>query len=140
MTDRMRQIKEYFKADALGEYMGIELVEVREGSATARMKVRKEHFNAFGMVHGAAIFALADCAFAAASNSHGRISVALNASISFLRPAGHGTLTARASEVSCSRKIATYRIDVTDQADRPVAVFQGMVYRKRDVIPGQAGH
>lgn len=44
--------------------------------------------------------------------------------------AKEGTLFAEAREISCSRKIASYVIDVTDKTGEKTAVFQGMVYRK----------
>ena len=46
------------------------------------------------------------------------------------KKAKEGTLFAEAREVSCSRKIASYAIDVTDKTGEKTAVFQGMVYRK----------
>ena len=132
----MEHIREYFKQDALAAHLGIELLDVSEGRAVARMEVRDHHFNSFGIVHGAAVFALADFAFAAASNSHGTIAVALSATICFLRPGGRGVLTATADEVARSNRIGTYTIRVADEAGETVALFQGMVYRKRDPIPG----
>jgi acyl-CoA thioesterase len=130
----MEGLKQYFDKDALAKHLGIELVEISAGAAVARMPVRPHHLNSHGMVHGAAIFALADFAFAAASNSHGTVAVALSASILFVKAGGPGTLTARASEVSMSPKIGTYAITVTDDSGDIVASFQGQVYRKRDPI------
>jgi len=130
----MEHLRKYFERDALAAHLGIELVEVSPGRAVARMPVRDHHLNSHGIVHGAAIFALADFAFAAASNSHGTVAVALNASISFLKAGGPGTLTAEATEVAKSHKIGTYAITITDDDHDRVAVFQGMVYRKRDAI------
>ena len=130
----MEAIKKFFKRDALAGHLGIELAEVSPGRAVARMPVRDFHLNHVGIVHGGAIFALADLAFAAASNAHGTVAVALNADICFVKPGGPGTLTATAREVALGNKVGTYAIDVTDDAGETVAVFQGMVYRKRDQI------
>lgn len=94
------------------------------------MQLRDHHLNSLGTVHGGAIFALADFAFAAASNSHGTVAVALNATISFVKAASTGVLTAEAAEISVSRKIGTYTVNVTDESGQIVAVFQGMAYRK----------
>jgi acyl-CoA thioesterase len=47
------------------------------GRAQAKMTLQPHHCNALGTVHGGAIFTLADFAFAAASNSHGTVAVAL---------------------------------------------------------------
>ena len=130
----MDPMKDFFRRDALAAHLGIELLEVAPGRAVAQLAVRDCHRNSVGLVHGAAMFALADFAFAAASNAHGTVAVALNANICFLRPPAGGTLTASASEVSLGRTVATYAIDVTDDSGRKAAVFQGMVFRKGDAI------
>ena len=95
------------------------------------MTIRPEHLNGVGVVHGGAIFALADAAFAAASNSEGRVAVAININISYLRGAKEGVLTARATEVNPDKRIGSYRVDVTDEEGQAVAVFQGLVYRMK---------
>ena len=87
------------------------------------------------IVHGGAIFTLADLVFAAASNSHGNVAVAINVTISYLKAAAGGTLTAEAREVSRNRKLATYSIRIRDDSGDLVASFQGMVYRKKDKFP-----
>ena len=130
----MEDIREYFRQDALAKHLGIDLADVSPGSAVAKMAVRDIHRNSHGTVHGGAIFTLADFAFAAASNSHGTVAVALNAGINFTRPASAGVLTATASEVSCGRTVATYSVTVTDDAGKTVALFQGMVFRKGEPV------
>jgi acyl-CoA thioesterase len=127
----MDKAKELLSKDAFAKHNGIELVEIGPGTAKAVMTVGKEHLNGVGIVHGAAIFSLADFAFAAASNSHGTVAVAINANISFVKAATQGTLTADAKEQSINPKLATYLIDVTDDEGELVATFQGMVYRKK---------
>ncbi len=127
-------IKKFFKGDRLAEYLGIELVDVSEGSAVSRMEVRDEHMNGIGTVHGGAIFTLADFTFAVAANSHGRVTVAINVSISFMKAATSGTLTAVAKEVSLNPRIASYTVNVCDDEGDLVAIFQGMAYRKKDKI------
>ena len=127
-------IKKFFKGDRLAEYLGIELVEVSMGKAVARMEVKEEHLNGINTVHGGAIFTLADFAFAVAANSHGRVTVAINVSISFMKAATSGTLTAIANEISLNPKIATYTVNICNEDDELIAIFQGLAYRKRDKI------
>jgi acyl-CoA thioesterase len=127
-------IKKFFKGDRLAEYLGIELVDVSEGGAVSRMEVREEHMNGIGTVHGGAIFTLADFTFAVAANSHGRVTVAINVSISFMKAATSGTLTAVAKEVSLNPRIASYTVNVCDDEGDLVAIFQGMAYRKKNKI------
>jgi len=129
-------LKEFFKNDRFAASVGIELLEMAKGRARAKMDIRKDHFNAVNIVHGAAIFTLADLVFAVAANTHGNMAVAVNAHISYLKAAGEGTRTlfAEATEVALNFKLASYTVQVTDDRDDLIAIFQGMVYRKRDKL------
>ncbi len=127
-------IKKFFKGDRLAKYLGIELVEVSMGKAIAKMEIRKEHLNGINTVHGGAIFTLADFAFAVAANSHGRVTVAINVSISFMKASTNGTLTAVANEISLNPKLATYTVNICNDDGELIAIFQGLAYRKRDKI------
>ncbi len=128
------KIKEFFKGDKLAEYLGIELIDVSKGKAIAKMVVKDEHLNGISTVHGGAIFTLADFTFAVAANSHGRVTVAINANISFMKAVTHGTLTAVAREVSLNPKIASYTVNICNDEGELIAIFQGLAYRKRDKI------
>ncbi len=130
----MQAIWDFFKNDRFAQHSGIELLEIAPGRAKAKMTITDAHRNGVNVVHGGAIFTLADLAFAAASNSHGTVAVAINASIWFVKAGTQGTLFADAKEVSCNPKLATYSIRVTDDAGEIVALFEGMVYRKKDQI------
>ncbi len=130
----MQAIWEFFKNDRFARHSGIELLEIAEGRAKAKMVITDQHLNGVNLVHGGAIFTLADLVFAAASNSHGTVAVAINASIWFVTAAKQGTLYAEANEVSCNPKLATYSIKVTSEAGEIIALFEGMVYRKKDQI------
>lgn len=117
--------------DLFARHVGIEIIEVAPGSASARLEIQKHHLNGVGLTQGGVVFTLADLVFAAASNSYGPVAVAINASISFLKATSTGAvLTAEAKEVSRNRKLASYTIHVTDETGDLVAVFQGMVYIK----------
>ncbi len=133
--DEMNDIKRYFSEnDLFALHNSIELLEVEEGRALARMKIEPFHFNAAGTVHGGAIFTLADFAFAVASNSHGRLAMGISTSVNFVKAAVKGTLYAEATEQSLNPKLATYSVMVTDDEKGTVAIFQGMVYRKKETI------
>ncbi|MBP8645713.1 MAG: PaaI family thioesterase [Syntrophobacteraceae bacterium] len=129
-----RGIKKCFERDRFARYVGVELVEVSEGKAVARMKIQEHHLNGVGIVHGAAIFSLADLAFAGAANSHGTVAVAINVNISFLKAVSQGMLVARAEEISRNPKLGIYSIRVTNEEDELIATFEGMVYRKKDSL------
>ena len=119
--------------DVFAKFVGIELVEVQKGKAVTSLKINENHMNGINIAHGAAVFALADYAFAAASNSHGITAVALNVSISYIKAVQCGTiLRATATEISANSKIANYMINVTDEQENIIAVFNGMAYRKKN--------
>ena len=122
--------KKFLHDDKFALHAGIELLEVKSGTAKVRMEVKPFHINGVGLVHGGALFTLADFAFAAAANSHEEVAVAINASISYLKGVKAGTLYAEAEEISNSRKISVYSIRVTDDAGQLIAMFQGMAYKK----------
>lgn len=118
--------------DPFVRHMGINLVEVRPGYARAIMEVREYMINFHGVTHGGAVFALADAAFAAASNSHAYQAVALNININFLAVTGVGdTLTATAVEQKVGNRTGLYSLEVKNQAGEVVAFAQGLAYRKR---------
>ena len=65
----MKAIKEFFKGDQFAARNNIELLEVANGNARAKMTLHPYHLNGLGTVHGGAIFTLGDFVFAAACNS-----------------------------------------------------------------------
>ncbi len=127
-------LNRFFKRDKFAEYNGIRLLEAADGHARSSMEVTPQHLNGLGIVHGGALFTLADFTFAAASNSRGNVAVAINANISYVKAVSSGLLFADAREISVNHKIGTYTIDVTNDAGDLLAVFQGMVYRKKEKI------
>ncbi len=127
-------LKEFFKGDMLAKHLGIELVEANTGKAVSRMDIKNEHLNGIGTVHGGAIFTLADFTFAVAANSHGNVTVAINASISFMKSVTKGTLTAIAKEVSLNPKISSYTVNICNDEGELIAIFQGLAYRKHENI------
>lgn len=131
----MDTIKQVMRNDQFAARAGIELLEVSPGQAKARMTVEPHHWNGVGLTHGGAIFTLADFAFAAASNSHGTVAVAISVSIVFMKATRTGVLVAEAREMSRNPKLGTYLVEVKDEQGDTVASFQGMVYRKTDKLP-----
>jgi acyl-CoA thioesterase len=77
-------------ADLASRSLGIELVEVGNGSAVARMRVAPEMVNGHDIAHGGYLFLLADTTFACACNSYGPVTVASGAEVSFVASARAG--------------------------------------------------
>lgn len=125
-----RVVNRMLERDAFSAWLGLELLEVRPRCAVVRMTVRPDMLNGFGVCHGGVTFALADSAFAFASNTHGRVTVSIDNSITYPAAVSSGdVLTAVATEESAASRIAFYGVRVTNQDGSVVALFRGTVYR-----------
>ncbi|HLF46194.1 MAG TPA: hydroxyphenylacetyl-CoA thioesterase PaaI [Chitinophagaceae bacterium] len=116
--------------DEFSQWMGVEVLEIREGYSRISMTIRKEMLNGFGIVHGGIPFSLADSAFAFACNNRNNLSVALDVTITFTKTVNTGdTLTAEAKEVHNGRSTGVYLITVQNQKEEVVALFKGTCFR-----------
>ncbi len=119
--------------DEFAKHLGIELLELKPGYCRVSMQLQPYMMNGLGIPHGSVIFSLADFAFAAACNSHGKTAVALSMDIHFLNsPAPTSRLDGEAVEVRLGGRTALYRMTVTDSESNLVAELHGMAYRKDD--------
>ena len=94
------------------------------------MLVRAEMINGLGIVHGGIAFSFADSCFAFACNNRNILSVALDTSISFLKPVNVGdVLIAEATEMHNGRSTGLYHVTITNQKGHIVALFKGPCFR-----------
>ena len=124
MPDRTTQavaedaVRTYLADDGAARALGITVSSVAPGAVTAHMTIRPEMLNGHGSAHGAALFAVADVAFAMACNSHGPLAVGRSCSIEYLAPAFAGeAVTATAVERSAMGRGGIYDVAVTRDAD-----------------------
>jgi acyl-CoA thioesterase len=133
MTENELPIKVVSKMmdhDAFSQWMGVEVLEIKEGYSKIKMTIRQEMVNGFGIVHGGIPFSLADSAFAFACNNRNNLSVALDVTITFTKAVNVGdVLTAEAKEFHNGRSTGVYLITVTNQKDEQVALFKGTCFR-----------
>ena len=130
MSLQEKVVGKMYDNDAFSQWLGIEVVEVKDGYCELKMTVRKEMLNGFQIAHGGIAYSLADSALAFASNSHGRKSLSVETSISHTVSVKEGdVLTANTEELSLSDKIGVYHITITNQDNQEVAYFKGTVYR-----------
>ena len=123
-------VEHLMKHDLFSQWLGIELLEIKEGYSRIKMAVRTEMVNGFGIVHGGIAFSLADSAFAFACNNRNILSVALDTSINFFKPVNVGDiLTAEASEQHNGKSTGLYQIRINNQNDEEVGLFKGLCYR-----------
>ena len=116
--------------DFFSQWLGIVVLEIKEGYSRIRMTVRQEMVNGFGIVHGGIPFSLADSAFAFACNNRNNLSVALDTSINFIKAVHVGdVLTAEATELHDGRSTGLYNITIINQNNSLVAQFKGLCFR-----------
>ena len=128
-------IQDFLQGDKFALLAGVELLEVGNGYAKVRMGVKPEHLNGGGVCQGGALFTLADLAFAAATNSHARLTFSIDSSIHFFRSVSEGMLYAEAHEVFNHKRLANCEVRITTEAGELIATFNGTGYRKDTALP-----
>ena len=125
-----RVVNAMMARDAFSRWLGIEVLEVAPQRSTCRLTVREEMVNGFGVTHGGIAFSLADSAFAFACNSHGKVTVSIENSITYPAPIGMGdVLTATAREDAASGRLSYYSAEVRNQRNEVVGLFRGTAFK-----------
>lgn len=126
-----RETADYiFSKDQFSQWLGIELLDIKDNYCLIKMPIKSEMINGLGTVHGGVTFAFADSALAFSSNNNGDAAVALNCFISFSKAVREGDiLVAESVLLTDTRKTAVYDIIITNQDDEVVAGFRGTVYK-----------
>jgi acyl-CoA thioesterase len=115
--------------DEFSRLLGMEIVDVGPRRASVRMIVRPDMLNGFGVCHGGVAYSLADTALSFAANTHGRITVAIENTISYPKRISDGdVLVATAVPESETNRLAFLRVTVT-RGDDVVALFRGTVFK-----------
>ena len=123
------RVADLLAADPYAGSLGVELVEVSDDEIVVGLTVLPHQVNFLGVGHGGLVFSLADCAFSLASNNAGDRAVAIDTHLVLTAAAKPGDLL-RASvvETSRGRTLGTYRVDVSREDGRKVALFTGTVH------------
>lgn len=109
--------KEIVSRNPFASYIGMELLEVGEGFSRARIKVKEQHGNIYGGVHGGCAFALADTAAGVAAASSGCKVTTLNASMNYMLAAQNTEfLYCEASVVRRGNRISVVRTELKNDA------------------------
>ncbi len=124
--DIVSRVTEHIRQhDRLIEIFNMEIEKTEPGLARVSMKVGPDHLNAARLCHGAALFALADVAFALAANCHGRMALAIEASMNYFRPVKEGSrVLAVCQEEFQGRRTGTYFATVTGEDGKKIAIFK----------------
>lgn len=131
VVDAGDHVRALAAADPFVCSLGIACTDAGAGHATVEMLLSPQHLNFMGTCHGGVIFTLADTAFGLAANSHGKVAAGIDAHLTYERAARPGDrLVARATEVSRSRRLGFYKVEVTLGSGAVVSTFTGTVYIK----------
>ena len=131
MSSPIEIVNKMLAKDYFSQWLGIEVLEVKEGFCKLQMIVRNDMLNGFGIAHGGITYSVADSALAFASNSHGQMAVSVETSISHtVSLKENDTIIAECFEEHSSNKIGVYTVKIYKSLDLSVvALFKGTVYR-----------
>ena len=101
---------------------GLEILEIGDELARARVRVRDELKQPMGLVHGGVYAAIAESlastATAVAVGGDGKFATGLSNQTSFLRPITEGTIHATAVRKHRGRTTWVWEVEMTDDRDR----------------------
>jgi acyl-CoA thioesterase len=128
-------VQHMMEHDLFSQWLGINVIDIKEGYSKITMTIRKEMINGLGIIHGGVAFSMADSAFAFACNNRNVLSVALDTSINFLKPVHvDDVLIAEAKELHNGKSTGLYHITITNHHNHVVAVFKGTCYRTNKTL------
>ena len=129
MAEGAARVKELFARDRYAAKLGMRLVSADPTSIIVDMPLTPDHENFYDVTHGGALFSLADCAFALASNAAGDRAVAIDTHLVLTAATRRGdVLTATAEEATRGRTLGTYRISIRRTDGRVCGLFTGTVH------------
>ena len=133
MNDKLRRqaINAHIQKDTFANHLGAEVEIIKPGHCRVSLTINDNMINFHGTTHGGIIFAISDMAFAAAGNSHGKMAVAMNVSICFLKPSYSGDhLVAEAKEEHNGKRTSLYNIKIYNKkTGELIAISQDQAYK-----------
>ena len=117
------QVIAHLPPSVLDQRMGIEIVEATRDRVVARMPV-EGNTQPLGLLHGGASCVLAESAGSIAATIHGaptHYAVGVEINCSHHRGVREGFVTATATPIRAGRQVATYHIEIVDDAGRSIA-------------------
>ena len=103
---------------------GIRILKVGVHHCAGELSIGQKTQNSLGMVHGGALFSLADTVAGVAVCSGGVSAVTVSSSFDFLRAPKGTVVRCEAESMKVGSKIAVFRCVITDEAGELVAVGQ----------------
>jgi len=125
-ADNLAELKAKAEAEPIASFLKMRLVEMSPGYAKIAMKLNPEYQNFNGLVFGGIVMAVADQAFAYASNSLAYPSIASQFNIHFIAGAGQDDeLTAEGRVIKSGRRAGLSEMTVTNQEGKLIAKATG---------------
>lgn len=115
------QAQERLARNAFMLYNHMELESLEQDRAVFRLDIRPESKNPFGMVHGGALYTLADNAAGAAAHTDGRLYVTQTSSLHFLRNQAEGAVRAEGRVRHRGRSTCLTEVDLTGEGGELLA-------------------
>ena len=116
-----QQAQQRNRANAFAEYNHLELSSVEPDHAVFRLHIRPESKNPYGIVHGGAIYTMADNATGYAAHTDGRIYVTQESSMHFLRNQSEGVVRADARVLHRGKSTCLVHVDILGEDERLLA-------------------
>ena len=124
-------VAQMMEADAMSQWLGIEVLESAPGVCRCRLNVRDDMVNGFGIAHGAITYALADSTLAFAVNAQGRHAVSVTSTIQHLAPVMLGDIIeSQAIMRSEGQRVVHVDVEVTNQRGERVAWLTATGYKR----------
>jgi acyl-CoA thioesterase len=128
-------LQKMLQHDKFTAWLGLKIDAIDTGYCKLHYEVKDDMLNGFNSIHGGVLFSASDSAFAFACNSHGILTVALDVSITFTRPAKTGDmLTVEAKEINLSNRTGLYDIKTYNENKELICYFKGTAYRTSKTI------
>ena len=121
MSNLPADFHDRLEKNAFMHYNHIELESVELDRAVFKLDIRPESRNTYGMVHGGAIYTLADNATGYAAHADGRYYVTQTSSLHFLRNQSEGTVRALATVRHRGRATCLVAVDILGEGDKLIA-------------------
>jgi len=129
--DNLAELKTRAEGEPIASFLNMRLLELSPGYARVAMKLRPEYINFNGMTFGGIVMAVADEAFAYASNSVITPNVASQFNIHFIASAAvDDELIAECKVVKSGRRVCISEMTVTNQEGKLIARATGTTIPK----------
>ena len=119
--NELKQLKEKERQNTFAVYNHVEMVCVEPDHAVFRLNIRPESKNSYGMVHGGAIYAMADNATGFAAHTDGRSYVTQTSTLHFLRNQPEGEIQADARVRHRGRSTCLVGVDILGEDETLLA-------------------